>query len=125
MKTLAGGCRVYSPQDGQISTVGNWVGRTVISRDSGAKRITQTASEYTPGVSPAIVNPNAEEVLYVTAGAGVAHVNGFAYPLRPGCAVFIPPGAVYHIENPSAEKLHLVSCCCPEDPERHIVETPV
>ena len=43
MKILAGGCRVYSADDGQFSTVGNWTARTVISHGSGARRITRTA----------------------------------------------------------------------------------
>ena len=68
------------------------------------------------------MNPNAEEVLYVVEGEGTCAVNGFEYALRPGIALFIPPGAVYAVENPSAEPLRVVSACCPQDPERHIVE---
>jgi hypothetical protein len=67
MKILTGGCRVYSAEDGQVSTLGNWTARTVISQNSGAQRITQTVSDYAPGLSPAVVNPRAEEVLYVAA----------------------------------------------------------
>lgn len=122
MKHLAGGCRVYSPEDGRISITGTWTERTVISRQSGADRITQSTHEYAAGLSPAVVNPNAEEVLYVAAGEGVAYINGFAYSLRPGCAIFIPPGAIYHIENSGREKLSMVSSCCPEDAARHIAD---
>ncbi len=122
MKLLAGGCRVYSPKDGQVSTVGTWTERKVVSRRSGADRITQTVSEYAPGISPAIVNPNAEEVLYVAAGDGICHINGSGFGLRRGCAVFVPPGAAYAMENSGAETLRIVSVCCPEDPERRVVE---
>ena len=52
MKVLAGGCRVYSENDGRISTHGSWTARTVISQESGAKHISQTVSTYTPGLSP-------------------------------------------------------------------------
>ena len=69
-----------------------------------------------------MVNPRAEEVLYVAAGVGKCRINGFAYSLSPGVAIFIPPGAVYNIENTGAETLRLVSSCCPEDPQRHIVD---
>lgn len=122
MKILAGGCRVYSPEDGPVSTSGTCSSRSVISSATGADRITQTVSAYANGTSPAITNPNAEEVLYIAAGGGIAHVNGFSYALHSGCAMFIPPGAVYHLENPGGEPLRVVSSCCPEDAARHIAE---
>jgi len=125
MKILSGGCRVYSDADGQFSTLGTWTARGVISRNSGAQRITQTVSDYARGTSPAVVNPGAEEVLYVVAGEGKCRVNGFEYALSAGTAIFVPPGAVYTIENTGAERMRLVSSCCPEDPLRHIVESPV
>lgn len=122
MKVLSGGCRVYSAEDGQFSTAGNWTARSVISQTSGAKRITQTVSDYASGLSPAVVNPKAEEVLYVASGEGKCRVNGFEYALRPGAAMFIPPAAVYQIENTGTDKMRIVSACCPEDPQRHIVD---
>jgi mannose-6-phosphate isomerase-like protein (cupin superfamily) len=125
MKILSGGCRVYSAEDGQFSTVGSWTARIVISQDSGAQRITQTVSNYGPGLSPAVVNPRAEEVLYVISGEGKCRVNGFEYPLTAGAAIFIPPGAVHSIENTGAETIRVVSSCCPEDLGRHIVEGPL
>ncbi len=99
MKVLAGGCRVYGQEDGPVSTNGNWTARTVISKGTGAEHITQTVSTYTAGLSPAVVNPNAEEALYIAAGSGICHIDGFEYPISQGAAIFIPPGAVYSIEN--------------------------
>jgi len=124
VRLLTGGCRVFSSEDGQISSVANWTARSVISRGAGADKIRQTFHDYSPGVSPAIVNPVAEEALYVIAGEGICHVNGSAYPIRPGCAVFVPPGAAMNIENPGPETIRIVSACCPEDPNRHIVDAP-
>jgi mannose-6-phosphate isomerase-like protein (cupin superfamily) len=115
---------VYSAEDGQFSTRGTWTARSVISQHTGAQRITQTVSDYGPGVSPAVVNPGAEEVLYVAAGVGTCRVNGFEYALNSGTAVFVPPGALYNIENTGAETMRVVSSCCPEDPRRHIVDDP-
>jgi len=125
MKILAGGCRVYGAQDGQFSTLGTWTARTVISQNSGAQHITQTVSDYATGLSPAVENPKAEEVLYVARGEGKCRVNGFEYTLHSGTAIFVPPGAVYNIENTGAETMRLVSSCCPQDPQRHIVDDPV
>jgi mannose-6-phosphate isomerase-like protein (cupin superfamily) len=124
VKVLAGGCRVYSPEDGQLSTLGTWAERKVISRANGAKRITQTVNDYGPGISPAVVNPNAEEVLYVASGVGFCRISGSSFGLRSGCAVFVPPGAAYTIENIGPETLRMVSACCPEDSERRVAERP-
>jgi len=116
---------VYSAEDGQVTTHGNWTARTVICQDSGARRITQTVSEYAPGLSPALVNPAAEEVLYIAGGEGNCRIGGFAYALTPGAAIFVPPGAPYKIENPGPRTIRMVSSCCPEDPHRHIVDSPL
>jgi mannose-6-phosphate isomerase-like protein (cupin superfamily) len=125
VKILTGGCSVYFGQDGQVSTAGTWTARTVVARNSGAQRITQIVSEYAPGCSPSLVNPQAEEVLYVVCGEGTCRINGFAYGLRPGAAIFVPPAAVYSVENSGAETVRVVSSCCPEDPQRHIVLGPL
>jgi mannose-6-phosphate isomerase-like protein (cupin superfamily) len=124
MKILTGGCRVYSAEDGRLSTVGNWTARGVISHDSGAERITLTVSDYASGVSPAVVNPRAEEVLYVASGEGICRIDGFDYAISSGAAIFVPPGSVYEVENTGVETLRLISSCCPEDPQRHIVDGP-
>ena len=125
MKILTGGCRVYSGDDGQFSKLGTWTARTVISQNTGAQRITQAVSDYAPGLSPAVVNPRAEEVLYVVRGEGKCRVNGFEYALGSGTAIFIPPAAVYSIENTGAGNLRLLGSCCPEDPQRRIVDGPL
>lgn len=124
MKILTGGCRVYSPEDGQLSILGNWTARSIISRNSGARLITLTVNDFTPGVSPAVVNPMAEEVLYVVSGEGKCQINGFEYPLNSGSAIFVPPGSVYSVENTGAASLRLISSCCPEDPQRYFVDGP-
>jgi len=125
MKQLAGGCRVYSPSDGPRFTNGTWTARSVISRDSGADRITQTVNDYAPGPSPFVTNPGAEEVLYVAAGEGVCNINGYEYALRPGVGIFVPPGAAYNIHNNGSAILRVISACCPEDPQRRVVDPPL
>jgi mannose-6-phosphate isomerase-like protein (cupin superfamily) len=113
MKVLAGGCRVYSPEDGDALTEGTRTARAVISPNSGSKRITETVTAYTPGLSPAVANPRAEEVLYVAAGAGACIIAATRYRLRPGAAVFIPPGSVYNIDNDGSETLRIIGSRCP------------
>src|SRR5258708_30977312 len=99
MKILNGGCRVYSPDDGKVSTFGNWTSREVICRATGAKQVTQSVNDYVPGRSPEVVNPNAEEVLYVATGVGVCWIDGAPSDLRPGAAMFVPTGFSCSIEN--------------------------
>ena len=121
MRHLPGGCRVFDANEGETVTQGNWAYRILICRKNGAKYVAQTISEYGAGRSPALVNPQAEEVLYVVRGSGRCHIAGFAYGLQPAAGVYIPTTAPYSVENPGPEKLVVVSVCCPEDDQRHIV----
>jgi mannose-6-phosphate isomerase-like protein (cupin superfamily) len=125
MKVLAGGCRVYAPGEGQLTARGPWTARTVMCRMTGTALITQTISEYAMGSSPTVTNPTAEEVLYIVSGTGTCHLDGFAYPLRPGLGVFVPPGVPYRVENAGPQDLHVVSACCPEDSGRQVADAPV
>jgi mannose-6-phosphate isomerase-like protein (cupin superfamily) len=124
MKVLDGGCRVFGGDDGPVVTHGSWSSRTLVCRENGAEQIAQTINEYGPGRSPTVVNPGAEEVLYIMRGEGVCYVNGHAYPVKPGNGIYIPVGAEYSMENTGSETLRVVSVCCPEDTGRHIVEKP-
>jgi mannose-6-phosphate isomerase-like protein (cupin superfamily) len=120
MKVFGGGCRVYDPQDGEVTTRGTWTARSIISRSSGAKQISQAVNHYAPGDAPAVVNPSSEEVLYVVSGEGTCCIQGFSYPLRAGTGVFVPPAAEYQIS--AVTPLRVISACCPEDAHRSIVE---
>jgi mannose-6-phosphate isomerase-like protein (cupin superfamily) len=119
MVPLPGECRVFSPNDGLPVARGNWTSRTLISQKNGAKFIVETINEYNIGRSPLVVNPQAEEVLYVVSGGGVCHIAGFDYDLESGVGVYIPPDTPYGIENPGPTKLVVVGVCCPEDDTRH------
>lgn len=94
--------------------------RVPISREIGARDISQSISIYSEGMSPARRNPVGEEVIYVVTGSGVCYIDGYSYPLEPGTAVYIPPGSVSQIENLDergrrVSDLEIVSVCCPED----------
>jgi mannose-6-phosphate isomerase-like protein (cupin superfamily) len=47
----------------------------------------------------------ASEVYYVLSGRGIMHVDDEAERVRPGQAVYIPPGSVQFIENPGRSDL--------------------
>jgi len=120
MRILGKGCRVFDADEGEVARQGTWTARARIGHATGAERVTQAVNEYAPGVSPAVMNPVAEEVLYVVSGTGSCRIDGVAYDLLPGTGVYIPPGSEYVVENSSAELLKIVSACCPEDPDRKI-----
>jgi quercetin dioxygenase-like cupin family protein len=124
MEFLPGGCRVFAPEDGERVERGTWSCRTLICRQRGARDIAERVSEYAQGRSPGVINPSAEEVLYVVRGRGTCQQGGFPYPLEPGVGVYIPPGTFYHLENAGPEKLALVAVCCPEDEQRHVEDEP-
>lgn len=122
MKLLDGGCRVFPPGEGEVFARDNWTSRTLVCRKNGAHHIAQRVNEYAPGRSPAIVNPQAEEVLYVVNGRGICRVDGAPHDLESRFGIFIPAGAVYSWENAGPEKLLVVGVCCPEDDQRRIAE---
>jgi mannose-6-phosphate isomerase-like protein (cupin superfamily) len=114
MKPLHGGAAVIEalpPADVE----GTRSYRVPVSRRMGARDIAQAISIYAAGRAPSQGNRQAEEVLYVVRGSGACHIDGDRYELEPGTAVFIPPGSVYQIENPSNTLLEIVSVCCPEE----------
>ncbi len=45
------------------------------------------------------------EVYYILAGHGIMHVGDESEKVRPGQAVYIPPGSVQFIENPGRSDL--------------------
>jgi quercetin dioxygenase-like cupin family protein len=122
MKILAGNCRLYDPGEGEIAVQGSWTARSVVSRASGAKQITQTVHEYAVGTAPAMVNPVAEQALYVVSGGGSCCIDGEVYPIRPGSAVFVAPGEVYCVS--AATPMRIVDSCCPEDDGRRVTDMP-
>lgn len=114
MKLLTGGAAVINGGEFTESE-GNRRFREPVSRAMGARDIAQTISNYSKGISPARRNPLGEEVMYVARGSGLCRIDGYAYELKSGTAVYVPPVSVYSIENPDDEPLEIISVCCPED----------
>jgi len=54
-----------------------------------------------------------EEVIYILAGKGIAHINGSSHPIVPGSSVYLPIGAQHCLENPYDEPLQLLGVFCP------------
>lgn len=55
----------------------------------------------------------AEEIYYITAGAGLMRVGAETREVGPGDAIAIPPGTRHKLWNTGAETLRLLCCCAP------------
>ncbi len=58
-------------------------------------------------------HPQAEEIYYITHGAGRIRVEGEVREVRAGDAIAIPPGRKHKLWNTGHETLHLLCCCVP------------
>ncbi len=55
----------------------------------------------------------AEEIYFITAGAGRMRIAGETRDVRPGDAIAIPPGQRHKLWNAGNETLRLLCCCAP------------
>ena len=61
-----------------------------------------------------------EHCLYVLSGRGGISVDGKIYNLEPGCAVFIPKGAMHYVFADVVEDLKYIIIYSPPGPEKEI-----
>ena len=58
-------------------------------------------------------HPRAEEIYFITRGAGKIRIEGETREVRAGDAIAIPPGKKHKLWNTGGETLHLLCCCAP------------
>lgn len=58
-------------------------------------------------------HPRAEEIYYITHGAGRMRIEGEERDVRPGDAIAILPGQRHKLWNTGGETLRLLCCCAP------------
>jgi mannose-6-phosphate isomerase-like protein (cupin superfamily) len=58
-------------------------------------------------------HPRAEEIYYITHGAGKIRIENETREVKPGDAIAIPPGRKHKLWNTGAEVLRLLCCCAP------------
>jgi mannose-6-phosphate isomerase-like protein (cupin superfamily) len=58
-------------------------------------------------------HPRAEEIYYITHGAGQLRVGTEIHDVRAGDAIAIPPGQKHKLWNTGLEVLRLLCCCAP------------
>ena len=69
-------------------------------------------------------HPRAEEIYYITHGAGRIRIEEEVREVGPGDAIAIPPGKRHKLWNTGAQPLRLLCCCAPgyEDNDTVITE---
>jgi mannose-6-phosphate isomerase-like protein (cupin superfamily) len=67
----------------------------------------------------------AEEIYFITAGAGRMRIEGETRDVKAGDAIAIPPGRKHKLWNTGREALRLLCCCAPayEHSDTIITET--
>src|SRR5271156_6211483 len=89
--------------------------RELLAHRDSAIRNQSLAEAYLPvGVSTQEhYHPKAEEIYYITHGAGKVRVEGEMHDVKTGDAIAIPPGQRHKLWNTGDEPLRLLCCCAP------------
>lgn len=85
-----------------------WV---VTQENTNAQHCTMCVIQVAPGetVRPAHSHPNGEEIIYIVQGSGRVMIDGVVEPVKQGCAVLFPRGAVHMLQNSGKEEMK-VAC---------------
>ena len=81
--------------------------RVLFDADRGCANATQFVGYVEPYRAPDHSHPY-DEVGYVLAGTGLAHLGGDPIPIGPGSCFHLPPGHVHCIENSGAGVMEIV-----------------
>ena len=79
----------------------------LVNEDAGCLDVTQFLGIVQPSKAP-FHSHSYDEVGYVLAGEGFAHVGGRSTPLRPGSCFHLPPDEVHCIENSGSGPMHIL-----------------
>jgi quercetin dioxygenase-like cupin family protein len=88
--------------------------RYLVNEDAGCLDVTQFIGIVQPSKAPFHSHPY-EELGYIVAGEGLAHVGGASVPLRPGSCFHLPPEKVHCIENVGPGPMHILGVFHPSD----------
>jgi mannose-6-phosphate isomerase-like protein (cupin superfamily) len=81
--------------------------RYLVNEDAGCFDVTQFMGIVQPSKAP-FHSHTYDEVGYVVAGEGIAHVGGASFPLRAGSCFHLPPDEVHCIENSGDGPMHIL-----------------
>jgi mannose-6-phosphate isomerase-like protein (cupin superfamily) len=81
--------------------------RYLVNEDAGCFDVTQFLGIVQPSKAP-FHSHTYDEVGYVVAGEGIAHVGGESFPLQAGSCFHLPPDEVHCIENTGSGPMHIL-----------------
>ena len=81
--------------------------RYLVNEDAGCFDVTQFLGIVQPSKAP-FHSHTYDEVGYVVAGEGFAHVDGSSFPLQAGSCFHLPPDEVHCIENTGSGPMHIL-----------------
>jgi mannose-6-phosphate isomerase-like protein (cupin superfamily) len=81
--------------------------RYLVNEDAGCFDVTQFMGIVQPSKAP-FHSHSYDEVGYVVAGEGMAHVGGRSFPLRAGSCFHLPPDEVHCVENSGDGPMHIL-----------------
>jgi mannose-6-phosphate isomerase-like protein (cupin superfamily) len=81
--------------------------RYLIDEEAGCEDVTQFLGIVQPSKAPLHSHPY-DEVGYIVAGQGVAHIDGIQTPLRAGSCFHLAPGQVHCIENSGPGEMRIL-----------------
>ena len=81
--------------------------RYLVNEDAGCFDVTQFLGIVQPSKAP-FHSHTYDEVGYIVAGEGIAHVGGAEFPLKTGSCFHLPPDEVHCIENTGSAPLRIL-----------------
>jgi mannose-6-phosphate isomerase-like protein (cupin superfamily) len=111
---LAGGCRIFEAREGEPASHGGLRIWRHMGRERGARAISFSVLELSPGASSAWRNGTGDEVLFVIEGEAELRLDGIDSRIRPETGVLARPGARVALANPGPGTLALLSSRCPD-----------
>jgi mannose-6-phosphate isomerase-like protein (cupin superfamily) len=81
--------------------------RYLVNEDVGCFDVTQFMGIVQPSKAP-FHSHSYDEVGYIVAGEGIAHIGGRSIPLRAGSCFHLPPEQIHCIENNGASVMHIL-----------------
>ena len=87
---------------------------------TGARAFSLLVNEIQPGSAGREHAHAVEHAMYVVSGCGRFCLEGREYPVRPGTAMFIPPGAPHSLACEGDEPLRYVVIYAPGGPEQEL-----
>ncbi len=90
--------------------------RYLINEDAGCADVTQFVGIVQPSKAPFHSHPY-DEVGYIIAGEGIAHVGGQERPLRAGSCFHLAPGQIHCIENSGQGAMRILGVFHPSEQE--------